>query len=252
MPLTSRINLAVRSYGIDPGTDRHDFAQLVLPLSGSLDMDIGGRGGSVSPGRAAFVDFGAWHSQTSASPNRSLILDLDAASLGPEIGEKLVRHPFAALTPAAGKLVDYMGLLMDGSAAPTEAIRLWVPLLLDALVLDAPRPRSRLAALMASIEAEPGLPWTTVTMAERAGLSVSRLHALFRSELDTTPRAWLAEARLHRVSEWLRHSDHSIAELAYRGGYADQSALTRAMRKATGLTPAAYRRQNRETGPKPQ
>jgi AraC-like DNA-binding protein len=105
---------------------------------------------------------------------------------------------------------------------------------------------------MAAIEAEPGLPWTTVTMAERAKLSVSRLHTLFRTELDTTPRAWLAEVRLRRVSEWLRQSDRSIAELAYRGGFADQSALTRAMRRKTGLTPAAYRRQNRETGPKRQ
>lgn len=258
MSLVPRINLAVRSYGADPGTDRHDFAQLVLPLSGSLDMDIGGRGGSVSPGRTAFVDFGAWHSQTSKFPNRSLILDLDVASLEPEIGEKLARHPFAALAPAAGKLVDYMGLLMEGRVAPTGAIHLWVPLLLDALIREAPRPRSRLAAVMASIEAEPGLSWTTATMARRAALSVSRLHALFRSELDTTPHAWLAEVRLKRVSEWLTHSDHSIAELAYRGGYADQSALTRAMRKATGLTPAAYRRRNRaavnkqETGHKPQ
>jgi AraC-like DNA-binding protein len=252
MSPASGINLDVRSYGTDPSADRHDYAQLVFPLSGSLEMDIAGRGGCVSPGRLAFVGFGAWHSQTSTRSNRSLILDLDATSLTPDVEEKLARHPFAPLTPAADKLVDYRGLLMDGGAAPAETTRLWVPLLLDSILRESPRLRSRLAGLMAAIEAEPGLPWTTVTMAERAKLSVSRLHTLFRTELDTTPRAWLAEVRLRRVSEWLRQSDRSIAELAYRGGFADQSALTRAMRRKTGLTPAAYRRQNRETGPKEQ
>lgn len=36
-----------------------------------------------------------------------------------------------------------------------------------------------------------------------------------------------------------------LADLALRAGYADQSALTRAMQRLTGLTPAAYRRQTR-------
>ena len=35
----------------------------------------------------------------------------------------------------------------------------------------------------------------------------------------------------------------------HRAGYSDQSALTRAMRRATGLTPAAYRRQQQESQP---
>jgi len=239
------LSIDIRSYGEDQGADRHDFAQLVLPLSGTLIMDIAGREGGLDPSRAAFVDTGAPHTQASDRPNRSLILDLPPAMLDPEIAERLVRAPYRTLSPAAGKLVDYMGLLAASGQASTPTLRLWVPLLLDTLVQVAPRPPSRLAALLAGIEAEPGLAWSTATMAERAGVSVSRLHALFRSEFDTTPHAWLSDTRLKRVREWLARSDRSIAELAYRAGYADQSALTRAMRQATGLTPAAYRRQSR-------
>ena len=82
-------------------------------------------------------------------------------------------------------------------------------------------------------------------MARRIGLSPSRLHALFRSEWGTSPQAWLAERRIRRVQTWLAASDAPIAELAQRAGYADQSALTRAMQRLTGLTPAAYRKRRR-------
>lgn len=73
----------------------------------------------------------------------------------------------------------------------------------------------------------------------------SRLHALSRSEWGLSPQAWLAERRIGHVRKWLTESDLPIADLALRAGYADQSALTRAMQRLTGLTPAAYRRQTR-------
>ncbi|MGQ9367087.1 AraC family transcriptional regulator [Azospirillum sp. ST 5-10] len=244
------INIDVRSYGADQGAHRHDFAQFVLPLSGALEIDIAGTGSRLGPCRAAFVEPRRSHSQIGDGPNRSLIVDLDPAMLEPEIGDRLSRRPFVPLTPAASRLIDYMGLLIGNGGASATNVRLWVPLLLDALVHEPARPRSRLAPLLAGIEPELGRPWTTEMMAERACVSVSRLHALFRAELDTTPRAWLAERRLKRACEWLALSDHAIAEISYRVGYADQSALTRAMRRATGLTPAAYRRRHRETGPK--
>ena len=41
-------------------------------------------------------------------------------------------------------------------------------------------------------------------------------------------------------------TDRPIAELALAAGYADQNALTRAMRRATGSTPAAIRRAARD------
>ncbi|WP_142850883.1 AraC family transcriptional regulator [Telmatospirillum sp. J64-1] len=247
-----RSNIDVRSYGAAQGAHRHDFAQLVLPLSGTLEIDIAGTGSRLRLCRAAFVEPGSSHSQMSDGPNRSLIVDLDPAILEPEIGDRLIRHPFVPLTPAANKLIDYMSLLVGSGGASGTNVRLWVPLLLDALVHEPARPHSRLGALLAGIEPKLGLPWTAEMMAERACVSVSRLHALFRAELNTTPRAWLAEMRLKRACEWLTLSEQSIAEIAYRAGYADQSAFTHAMRRATGLTPAAYRRQHREIRSKSQ
>ena len=242
----STVDLHLRSYGPLMAPDRHDYGQLVLPLDGALLLEVEGRQGVLDPLRAGFVAPGAWHAQHAEAHNRSLILDIGADSLAPGAGERLFERPFASLGPAARKLIEFMGLMAGSGSVAPQVLRGWTPLLLDTLVLDTPRPASRLAALRARIELEPGLPWSTESMAKALGCSISRLHALFREEFDTTPHAWLLEQRLVKAREWLATTQAPIAEIALRAGFSEQSALTRALRKASGMTPAAYRRQHRQ------
>lgn len=246
--MPSFVDLHLRSYGQPSAPDRHEFAQLVLPLRGELLLEVEGRAGMLDPLRAGFVAPGAWHAQHGDGTNRSIIVDIGAGAITPETAGRLFERPFAPLGAASRKLVEFMALMADSGAVAPSVVQGWVPLLLDTLALDAPRPASRLAALLARIEAEPGLAWSTESMAKSLGCSVSRLHALFREEHDTTPHAWLLEHRLARVREWLATTEAPIAELALRSGFSEQSALTRALRKATGMTPAAYRRQHRPAG----
>ncbi len=120
---TSAIDLNVRSYGQDLGEHRHAFVQLVLPLSGAISLDIAGQEGALAPGRAAFIGAGVRHSQVGEGPNRSLILDLDQAEMSESdnLFERLTSRPFVSLSPAASKLIDFMGLQVahGGVAAPT-------------------------------------------------------------------------------------------------------------------------------------
>lgn len=240
--------LAIRSYGSASTLDKHRFAQIVLPVTGALSMEIGGRGGAIGRGDLAFVETDTEHDQMAGQANSAFILDLDPGDMAPRLREQLARQPYRPLPFAATKLIDFMALTASAGPAPAATLERWVPLLLDTLESAAPRAKSRLAAVLAALEAEPGADWTASAMARRGGLSVSRLHALFREELDTTPRGWLSAMRLARVREDLGSGDVPIAQLAHRYGYCDQSALTRAMREATGLPPAAYRRMMRESG----
>ncbi|WP_419896072.1 AraC family transcriptional regulator [Roseomonas sp. USHLN139] len=253
MPLPASAAVWLRSYGAPSTPHCHDFAQLVLPLEGSLEMEIGGRGAVLDRRTAAYVDQGVRHDQASPQRNRAVILDLDRQALGGGLADRLAARPLIVLPPEARSLVDYMGQsLARGPASPARLAH-WMPLLIEALgggaaAAEAPR----LAGLLAALRQEPFRPWTTAAMAAAAGLSTSRLHAVFRAELSATPRAYLAGLRLAHVQRWLAEGETPIAELACRGGYADQSALTRALRKATGLTPAAYRRQAQESRSRPQ
>lgn len=254
MPITqtSSVDIDIRSYGELWTADRHAFAQLVLPLSGEVELDIEGKGQRLNPLKGAVVVAGAWHSQQSAVENHSLIVDVDQAVVDHPIWERIAERPFADISPAARKLVEFMQLSIAGRAAPPSLLQGWVPLLLDTLTLEAPRLQSRLTALLAHAEANLALPWTTESMAQFACMSVSRLHALFQDELDTSPRAWLLSRRLNRACELLRHTSQPIAGIALSTGFGDQSALTRAMRSRFDITPLAYRRQGREPAAKIQ
>lgn len=240
------VDLAVRSYPAQPAEDRHDFAQLVLPLDGEVRLAIEGREGRLDPLHGALVAPGAWHAQYSMVANRSLIVDIERGAMTHGAFERLRERPFTPIGAAARKLVEYMGIMAAQQAAPAALLAGWLPLLLDTLALDVPQPRSRLAALLARIEAQPGLDWSLDAMTRCAGLGASRLHELFREELDTSPHAWLLKKRIELACRQLAGSEEAIAEVALRAGFADQSALTRAMRRQMETTPAAYRRRSRE------
>jgi len=246
------VDIDIRSYGEQWTADQHAFAQLVLPLSGEVVLDIEGKGGRLNPLKGAVVVAGAWHAQRSAVDNHSLIVDVNQAAVHHPAWVHLADRPYADISPAARKLVEFMHLSIAGSAVPGSLLQGWVPLLLDTLMLEPPRLQSRLTALLAHAEANLALPWTTESMAQCARMSVSRLHALFQDELATSPRAWLLSRRLNRACEMLRNTTQPIAEIALVTGFGDQSALTRAMRVHFDTTPAAYRRLGQEPATKIQ
>jgi AraC-like DNA-binding protein len=246
MPALAPTELDLRSYGAVPEAGVHGFAQLVLPLKGKLTLDISGKSGVAHPLRAAFIAPGLVHTQFSHEPNQSLILDFDLATVPATTAERLAERPYAPISAPAAKLIDYIGLMRAHSGASQSTLANWAPLLLDALAQQEIRPSSRLLVALGKIEADPGRPWNTETMARTACISVSSLHRLFREELQTTPLAWLTDIRLRWVCGQLAATNLPIAQLATLAGYADQSALTHAMRRAMDITPLAYRKRERQ------
>ncbi|MCX7290591.1 AraC family transcriptional regulator [Janthinobacterium sp.] len=245
-------DLSFRSYAEIGAPNRHDFVQLVLPLHGQLLLEIDGKQGKVDAQQGVVIPANTWHAQHSRVANHSIIVDVDAAAVEQGSWGLLLERPYAALGAGARKLIEYLGIMAGQQALTPAVIHGWTPLLLDTLLQNAPQARSRLAALLARVQTEPGLPWSTLSMARFANLSVSRLHALFREEMDTSPHAWLQQQRIRRACDLLAASDASIAEIALAAGFSEQSALTRAMRDSIDATPAAYRRQRRENRSKTQ
>jgi transcriptional regulator GlxA family with amidase domain len=106
-----------------------------------------------------------------------------------------------------------------------------------------PAPSSRqLGRAIAYIHANQHRQLGTAEIARAACCSPSHLHALFQRHLASSPMDYAAEIRLDKAMSLLIASDAPISGIALETGHADQSVLTRSMRRRRGITPAAYRR----------
>ncbi|MGB0416727.1 MAG: helix-turn-helix domain-containing protein [Coraliomargarita sp.] len=79
-------------------------------------------------------------------------------------------------------------------------------------------------------------------MAAVGGISVSSQERLFRKTFGLTPLMYLRKTRLNTACKLLRDSAISLADIAVRCGFNDQTNMTRAFRMELKITPLRYRR----------
>ncbi|UHS56570.1 helix-turn-helix transcriptional regulator [Agrobacterium vaccinii] len=236
------VSVDLRSYRDETPDERHSFVQIVLPVAGQLEIDVCGLQERLSPSRGVLVHRNTSHTQTSNVVNRSLIVDIDENLVSTDILDKFSSRPFIDLSPRTTKLTQYMHSIMQSGEGSGSASEIWAPILVQSLAGEVSDLTFRLAALKALVEIDPFMPWSLERMADHADISVSRLHAIFREQFDETPHLWLSDIRMDKICALLVGSSLPIAEIADRAGFSDQTALTRAMKRAKGTTPAAYRR----------
>lgn len=79
-------------------------------------------------------------------------------------------------------------------------------------------------------------------LAKTFGLNTRSFNRRFRQAANRTPVEYLQEVRLTQARELLKHSNLSIAEVAFAVGYQDVSYFTGLFRRWHEVTPNAYRR----------
>nr|WP_241265988.1 AraC family transcriptional regulator [Streptomyces boncukensis] len=78
-------------------------------------------------------------------------------------------------------------------------------------------------------------------LARVAGVSASHLTRVFRVSTGQSPHQYVLRLRLEHARRALLGTDTAIARIADACGFADQSHLTRTMRRHLGVTPSALR-----------
>lgn len=98
------------------------------------------------------------------------------------------------------------------------------------------------ARLRDLIEANLAQDLTLGALAREMGMSETRLTRSFRASFGQSIHQYVLERRLLRARTLLADPELSVADVAYRTGFSDQSHLTRFFRRAFDATPAAWRR----------
>jgi AraC family transcriptional activator FtrA len=99
-----------------------------------------------------------------------------------------------------------------------------------------------LAPVLAWAQERLDQPITVTSMAAQAVVSPATLHRRFKSQLGTTPLAWLTRQRVALACRLIERGQSSLEAVARDSGLGTTVNLRTLMRRETGLTPTAYRR----------
>lgn len=233
-----------RRYSGEVERHRHDYHQVILPFAGALEIETERRSGRVTGGIGSFVPAGCNHSFIAERTDAFIVLDIPVGG-GMDALDHEDIQPFFAIGPDARGLIDYMAAVGTPEQLPLSLQQAWSALLLDRITGQTPRPdRTELAVrrAMAFMQRRLADPIRIADIAAAAGMSATRLHDAFVKRRAITPHAQLMALRLDAAERLLADPSLTIADIAFRTGHTDQSALARAMRRERGATPNEVRR----------
>ncbi|WP_241779779.1 GlxA family transcriptional regulator [Streptomyces natalensis] len=113
-------------------------------------------------------------------------------------------------------------------------------------------PDVSLAPVLAWAQERLDAPLTVSDLATCAAVSPATLHRRFRTQLGTTPLAWLTGERLALACRLIERGESRFEVVARRSGLGTAAHLRALMRRETGLAPSEYRRRfgpGAEAGP---
>lgn len=249
-----------------PHRHDHHHALLVTSGSGSISMDFQEIG--VRPPMLLQFGPGVVHAWSKRSAPRGYVvhfarsffaadardpaevteMPLFCALAGPRALSitPLQRDTFEGL--ASALLREYRERGVEHVAALRSYLRLW---LIEAQrIMRAQSPRrwndrgSELANRFLRLVSENYLVLSGVAeYAERLHVTPSHLSETVRRTLGKTAGHLIRERVALEAKRLLRHSGHSVAEVAYHLNFEDPSYFARFFRKQTGVSPATYRDQ---------
>jgi AraC family transcriptional regulator len=103
------------------------------------------------------------------------------------------------------------------------------------------RDERRVAAALRLVEARRGARLTIDELAAESAMSPCHFLRIFEQVVGVTPGQYMLRMRLHRAAVALRRGAAAVAAVALDCGFDDLSTFNRQFRRATGLTPGAYR-----------
>jgi AraC family transcriptional regulator len=89
------------------------------------------------------------------------------------------------------------------------------------------------------------LPITLGEIAQAAGLSPFHFVRLFHAAVGQPPRHYLTGLRIEEACHLLERGGRSVTDVAYLCGFSSSGHLATALRRHTGMSPTAYRRESR-------
>ncbi|MDR3503213.1 MAG: AraC family transcriptional regulator [Legionella sp.] len=232
-------HIELRSYHSESRSHVHDFAQLVLPLSGSMELEINQYSGVIHQDVGVYIAPEERHCFSGGEDNLFLVIDVkDKCSLWNEGTIPSLMN----LSSSAKKLMQFSHHYLTHNERDVFTDALMNQLLLqittksfisegDALVQKARH----------WIDLHFAEPVMLSQVARHCHLSVSQLQRRFKEQMGCALAEYWRMKKLQKAQALLSISALSIDEVAFKVGYGNLSAFSRRFTMVYGKSPSQWR-----------
>ena len=231
------VRLSIRSYTLTMQAHSHEYHQVVLPLHGSIDIQVSNFHGLVGPGQCVLIKSDQRHSFRSDEQASFVVVDSDEL---PDNLQSLAKPSFYISPPLISFCVFAEKQLQHQINAEIEHKmgELFSQLLLAQdfqLQLD-----ERIARVVNYLNLNLGQTPLLSELASLACLSLSQYKTLFKQEMGKSTGRYLLDLRMEKARALLAHSDFPVGIIAEKVGYLDASAFSRRFSNYFGQSPRSF------------
>ncbi len=234
--ITNRIDL--RSYHTESCSHSHDFAQLVLPLAGSMELEAGHYSGVVDNQVGVFIAPNERHCFAGSQKNLFLVVDVTTQN---HLFKDRSSHAFN-LTTSIKKLLHFTHHYLVANEGDFFTDSLMNQLLIHFATKSFSPKRDPLV-----IKAK---NWIDIyfadavdvgKVAQHCHLSVSQLQRRFKPVIGCGMAEYWRLKKLHHAKQLLSSTNYSIETIAFAVGYENLPAFSRRFSKVFGESPSQWR-----------
>jgi AraC-like DNA-binding protein len=238
--------LAVAGPGDASESHRHHNLHLVLARKGTIDVRAGGEEREV----AGVITGPDVEHAIDASGRQAVIVFVDPES---DAGADLVASLHGAARFLDAETRD--GLVTGLPASPgSSALEVWARATLARLAGRSggrPRMHPKVSRIVRELrKLAPDADTSLEALAERVGLSPSRLMHVFTESVGIPIRPYVRWLRLQRAATAIV-AGAPLSEAAADAGFSDAAHMTRTFKRMFGLTPSVLQRRSRERRGRP-
>ncbi len=216
----------------------HPFTEMMIMLSGTLQVEIAGTPCRAGAGELLHYPPGAAHLERVAGPRRAEFI---CFSFGGAVPERTL-----VAQDARGRMRQLAGWLCEECAGTHEHRSELTESLLNALLVEFARgtpthPPSMVDRLRAFMKGSLAEPLRLETLAREAGMSRAHFIRSYKRAAGRTPMAELRLQRVEAARDLVIATDLPLRTIAVRVGLQDEIHLSHVFRRTLGVAPGYFR-----------
>lgn len=230
-------HIELRSYLSEQASHNHNYAQLVLPVKGTLELEVGNKAGIINAETGAFVAPGEQHSFSGSDDNLFVVVDFTQEDTS-------ISHipSFINLTPVTKKFLQFAHYYLLNGSNDLLSHTLINNLLLNLLSQPTLYHQDLFVSKAKKwIDLHYITPINLASLAQHCHLSISQLQRRFKKAIGLNLAEYWRQKKLTEAKLLLSTTTRTIASVALEVGYENLPAFSRRFHAVFDMSPSEWR-----------